>query len=479
MRAGARGGGCLAWLIAAPLAALAGSAAADVDLTSSVTVEATLTDNDEFEPDGKSDALISVRPRISLRQVGGRSRTGLDYSINTQYSARDSDVELIHSLAGFNNMEYIKDFFFVDTSAAISQEVIDNERGAPVRRGDRADNLSTVQRYSVSPYIINRLGSFATSEVRARASYVNSSSFVLDDATFYSLTGTLRSGLDFTSFLWTARAEYEKENEDDGDRTTKNVRFDTVTVIDPTFSLLGGIGYEKIEDDSLANDIDGIIWDVGFDWRPGPKLSIVARYGDRFEEDNFFLNANYRITPRTSLFARFEQTLTTEQALFLRDLQFIGIDEDGNLIDTRTGLPISEDEDLFGLSDETFRQNVFSAGISTTRERDSLSLRGSYETREFESASDDETIYGVDANWTHRLTRSMTSNISLGYDNIDFGSDAPGRVDDLYTFQASLTEQFAEDLAGTVRYLFRTRDSNRIGQDATENAVVVSVTKTF
>ena len=120
---------------------------------------------------------------------------------------------------------------------------------------------------------------------------------------------------------------------------------------------------------------------------------------------------------------------------------------------------------------------MFSAGFNTTRERDTVGLSASYETRDFEGG-DDETIYGANARLTHRLTRARTSVVRLGYDNIDFGDDQ-GRVDDVYTFEASLNEQFASDLAGSVSYLFRTRDSNHLGQDVTENAVVLSFTKTF
>lgn len=481
MRAGARGDGYLAWVLAVPLAGtLAGPAAADVNITSSVTVETTLTDNDDFEPDGESDAIVSVRPAISLTQLGGRSRTSLDYSLNTEYSARDSELDVIHDLDGFNNTEIVRNFFFVDVGAGISQRVIDNRLGTPARRGDDSNNLTPVQRYSISPYIVNRWGSFATSQLRARAGYVDSGEDELDDETEYSVSGFLASGPDFSRFSWNLNGRYEIEDRGGNDeRTTQNIRLDTQTAIDRSISLIAGVGYEKIDDEEFSDKIEGITWEAGFDWHPGEKLSLVATYGKRFDEDNLFVDFDYDVTARTTVFLNYSETVTTEQALLLNDLSFIGFDEEGNLIDTRTGLPLDDDGSLFSLTDRAFRREVFDAGVRITRPRDRFSLTASHETRDFESGLDDETILGAEFDWSHDLSRSMQSSLGLSYDRIDFGGDDAGRKDDLYTFRATLSEEFAQSVSGSVSYLFRTRDSNRSSEDATENAVVVGVTKVF
>src|SRR3546814_7950225 len=86
---------------------MAGTALADVDLTSSVSTGLTLTDNRDFEHDAESDLILSLTPRIGLRQVGGRSDTALDYSVSAQYAHRDTEVDLIHTLNGTNTMELI------------------------------------------------------------------------------------------------------------------------------------------------------------------------------------------------------------------------------------------------------------------------------------------------------------------------------------------------------------------------------------
>ena len=475
-------------LPAAPVAALAlplavglgGAALADVKLTPSVTTGLTLTDNRDFEPDGESDLLMTVSPTIELRQTGGRSNTALNYQLSGQYGARDSEFSVQHNLDATNTTEFIRDRFFVDTSAGIDQQVIDSAQGVPTRLSDDNENLATVQRYSVSPYWLEHFGSFADSSTRLRLGYVDSGSSELDDDTQFEGSTSLSSGRDFTSFFWDLSARYAVSDPgSDDERKTQTYRLDTETVVDRRFSLLGGIGYEKIQDDSLDDEPKGIIWDAGFRLRPGPKLTLRATYGERFDEQNINADLDYKITSRTSLSASYSQTLTTEQELFLSDLGFIGVDDDGNLIDTRTGLPIDPDSSLFGLSDDTFRRDLFTARFSTSRERDTYSANASYEIRESGSDDSSEIVKSVGVSWSHQLTRSMSLDTSVDYDNIDFSGVDEGRIDDLYSFRTVVSEQLSETVSATGTYLFRHLDSNLSDQDATENAVIFSLTKTF
>lgn len=470
-------------VLAAPIViGFAAAAAADVKLTSSVSTSATLTDNRNFENDGESDLLLTVSPGIALRQTGGRSTSTLNYSINGQFGARDSTFDLLHNLSAANNTELVRDLLFVDSSAAVDQQVIDIAQGAPARQGDDSNNLALVQRYSVSPYVLQEFGSFATSESRVRAGYVTSTSSNLDSQIEYEAVQTLSSGRQFTSFFWDLSARYLVSNAgDDDERKAQTYRLDTRTALDRHFSLLAGIGYEKIDDSTLDDEPKGIIWDAGFSWQPGPKLSLQATYGERYDEQNINASLDYKFSERTTLSASYTQTLTTQQELLLNDLSFIGFDDEGNLIDTRTGLPITTTESLFGLSDQTFRQDVFSARFSTSRRRDTYSVDASYEVRESGAGDSSTEVKSISATWGHSLTRSMSMDLTASYDNIDFGGSgtSSGRVDDLYTFQASLSEQLAETVSASANYTFRHLDSGVSGGNATENAIVFTLSKTF
>src|SRR3546814_5362030 len=97
---------------------------------------------------------------------------------------------------------------------------------------------------------------------------------------------------------------------------------------------------------------------AGLRLKPGPRLTMEATYGQRFEEQNIGAKVDYQITSRTTFNASYSQEPTTQQQLLLNDLSFIGLDENGNLIDTSTGLPLGSSFRRFGLRDETFSRDI-------------------------------------------------------------------------------------------------------------------------
>lgn len=482
MRRGTRWGGVprQASVLALPLVAgIAGPAIADTDVNPRISSGLTFTDNRDFEHDGESDAIFSITPSINLRQEGGRSTTFLDYSISGQYAHRDTEIDLVHTLNGTNTLELIDQSLFLESAASVDQRVIDNRAGVPVRNNQAGSNLSTVQRYSIGPVYRFRVGRFANSESRLRAGYVTSDSEDLSEETEFEASQRFTSGRDFTSFTWSLLALYETTEGDDSDREQQTYRYDTSTFITREVTVLAGIGYEQIKDPELSDEPKGIIWNAGLRLTPGPKLTMEATYGERYEEQNIAARLDYKITSRTTLNGSYTQTLTTEQQQLLNDLSFIGVDENGNLIDTRTGLPLDDSFSLFSLSDDPFRRDILTLRFTHTRPRDRYSATASYEVRESESDDEAEIVKGIDATWSHDLTRSMSFSSTLGYDNIEFGGSDAGRTDDVYTIRASLSEEITSDVDATATYVFRHRDSNEAEETATENAVLFTLTKSF
>lgn len=99
------------------------------------------------------------------------------------------------------------------------------------------------------------------------------------------------------------------------------VRADVTVPLSDSFAVVGGIGYEDVEvssrdalrdedgvpiigedgrfitDESeprrLAFDIDGLIWDVGVQWRPSSRTSLTATVGRRYASTTYYGNFSY------------------------------------------------------------------------------------------------------------------------------------------------------------------------------------------
>lgn len=108
-----------------------------------------------------------------------------------------------------------------------------------------------------------------------------------------------------------------------------HIRGEVTVPVSHSIALVGGIGYEKVKvsqrdvvrdsngipvldsdgnyrlDKSaprqVAYDADGLIWDVGFIWRPSPRTSLEAHYGRRYGSATYYGNFNWKPSHRSSV----------------------------------------------------------------------------------------------------------------------------------------------------------------------------------
>ena len=472
------------------------NAFSELRLEPSLSTGITFTDNVDFEADARSDFIVFVRPRINLVASARRLNTNLNYTFSIEYSSDAGGIEIEQigdsALQSANTFELVENIVFLDADASISREIVDNAITQPAgSETTRNENLTTVQRYRLSPLIRYRFDDFLVSESRVTAGYVDTGSEG-DTTVTYGASQNFASGPRFTTYQWNWNTEYLDsqsgggEAADIGDDDDNFTRFTTTlngqVIVSPSFSLLGTIGFERIEEESLIDEPDGLIWDIGFSARPNRRLEVTASYGRRFEDDTASFEARYEISEQSVFQARFERTLETEETQLLNDLAFLDFDEEGNAVDTRTGLPPSSDIDLFGLQDEAFFANRFDATLTLSRERNSFIFDAFYEQREVETiteGNDTETVFGGRGQWSRELTREMSGTISLDYRFTEFGGDETGREDNLITFVTSLDRNLGQGFSGAFNYVFRRQESTLDTEDATENAITLSLTKSF
>ena len=467
----------------------------ELRLEPSVSTGITFTDNVDFEPDARSDLVVFLRPRINLVARARRLNTNLSYAFSVEYSSDEGGIEIEQvgdsALQSANTFELVDNILFLDADASISREIVDNTITQPAgSESSRNENLSTVQRYQLSPLVRYEFDNFVVSESRTRVGYVDTGSEGETTVT-YGASQNFISGPRFTTYQWSWNTEFlESRSEgEEGSAETEDdnfTRFTTIlgseVVVTSRVSLLGSIGFERIEEESLTDEPDGLIWDIGFSARPGRRLELSATYGRRFEDDTASFDVRYDIGERSVFQAQFERTLETEQTQILNDLSFLGVDEDGNFIDTRTGLPPSSDIELFGLEDQAFFTNRFDADLTLSRERNDYSFSAFYEQREVESVtegSDTETVFGGGGQWRRQLSRDMSGSLAIDYRFTEFGGVDTGREDNLITFTTRLNRDLGQGFSGAFNYVFRRQESTFDQEDATENAITLSLTKSF
>ncbi len=457
--------------------------AGDWNITTSVAVQETYSDNANLasdDGDRNSDLITEIRPALRIRGSGGRASLNLDFAHRQLFFKNTDQDESIQDMNAAGQIEIWDRVAFIDGTASLSRQVTDSGGATTNSIAGQVNNRSDVRTFDLSPYFLHHFGTLVETETRYRYSDVRISDDAAADTRTFKETFVANSGRRFQRVRWSLAANRSKEMRDGRSPSLKilTVDNDYTLVWDRQVSLLAGVGYEDIEDGSLINQPKGLTWNGGLALNPSRRTSLRATYGRRFDDDNFAFDGTHELSSRTRMRANFSNSLQTTQRLTARNLDFIGTDADGNLIDLRTGLPFNPATDAFSVQTDTFRQRRFFATLTGRRKRNRFNFTGFWEERKTDRTGADDTVIGVAANAARTLTRRSTADVSLAYRNSKFegGTD---RTDHVYAVTGKFTYEMFRNASAVLSYSRTQRKSNVDVNDLTENSVVLSLRREF
>ena len=259
-------------------------------------------------PDKESDVIIRLTPGFYSKISSRRFNSEIDYQLNNIIYVKNSERNRsLHNLDARNTLELYENHFFVDGNVRMQQQN-ENILG---RQGDDINitgNLRNIRLYSVSPYLRERFGNFATTELRfARVLTDSDASRTFFNSQASTYNASLISGPDFRTLEW--GLNYSKQVID-FDLRTDTVRLETEIAnvkynFTRRFALTGTGGYENntfgVAGSGIANTFSaagsrpkGIRWSAGFVWLPTPRTSLEGSVGQRFFGDTYAFDLNHR-----------------------------------------------------------------------------------------------------------------------------------------------------------------------------------------
>ena len=457
-------------------------------ITPRVTVEQAFNDNIDLTRKGTetSDYITSISPGLSVRGTGRRISLNLDYDPEQLFFLQHSDRdELRQRLRGFGNAELVEQLLFFEASASVNQQFINNTGGIGGTTLSSSRDLRTVQTYSLGPVVRNHFGSFADAETR-----YTFSSFVVNDEDIadtlqHQIDFLLKSGRQFTELAWDFNVNYSNFEREGGsfdgtESESQLAKLNTQYALDSTWSLLAGIGYESVDDPTIFDPPEGVVWDAGFQVRPNSVSTGRVTFGRRFGGSNLNVDVDYLPSPLTRLRVRYLESINTSQSLAVRNLSNISVNPTtGGLIDEETGLPFLPGDPRFGLTNGAFRQERFSAGVEHTSLRNRYTLDIFDERREFDVQSQNDTqTRGIILGFNRTLTPLLSLNLSASYSRSEFDNQ-DGREDDYYSGNAGLSYRLSDTAQARLTYRHTERISNASNSDIIENFVAITLLKEF
>ncbi len=303
-------------------------------VTKNIGLGTDYTGNVFLEPeDGarEKELVLSLLPRISASRSGARASANISYAPQLRYFTQGTQSnDIVHFLNASGDVEVIERRLGIRANARAGQRIIDRNQGFAGDSITNPDNITNTYSFSIAPYLLPiRFGRYATLSVDTGIQYVANQDAVNSDVGDISFS--LVSGPKFQRFNWSLASSY---------RTT---RFD-----DDTSSSFGavsvGLGYRidrewrvnatLIQDNNdvdTTRDINGLGWDLGFDWTPSQRTSLSFGLGRRYNSENYRLNFQHR-HKKTTWSASYQRTLQTSNDDFLNRILFPTTDPDGNPI---------------------------------------------------------------------------------------------------------------------------------------------------
>jgi hypothetical protein len=298
-----------------------------------------------------------------------------------------------------------------------------------------------------------------------------------DSSIAHSATASIGMSPGRLPFGWTVGAGYARENS--GGRFDQNfegayVRGDVVVPVGPTLALTAGVGYEDIQSDQrgiardaagipvldaggrpipsttaprvLTYDLQGVMYDGGFIWRPGPRTEFQARAGHRYGGTTVVGSFQHRFNQNAAINAQVYDTVETFGHLLTTDIGGLPGDFDANRDPLTGGLGgcvfggsgggVCLDRSLQSITGSTFRMRGGSVTFAGNRGRWTYGVGAGYNNRRYarpadaalaaQTASKDESVsvYGS-------LGRQLTRTSEVDFDAFVswYSSDRPNSDD--------------------------------------------------
>lgn len=469
-----------------------------------VNASSTYTDNVNQRSSNTQDALIlTATPGFTLRSEGSRRvQASLQYGLTgvKRFGDDDRSDDVYHNLNAVGKAELVEDFLFIDGNAHVSQQLI-SLLGSPADATTNDSNRTTVGTYSISPYVQQRLGTFAFAQVRYTTSGAIFQNDVANNINSNSINASLNSGTQFNELSWGLNyrlrdatvqggedTQFEHYGASLGYKLTHNIR------------VFGTVGHDSNKYTAIPGEgVGGGSWTAGMGWSPNRRTSMNASFGESFYGRTYGFEFDYR-THYSVWTASYNEGVSDISQLLLNTEPISYWICDQGLALTMGTLPPSNGTNCVligslppgstavGSANGIFISKTLRAGGAWSKGKSNFGINVFDTRRQYQQLvgmPEDETR-GVIATYSYRLQPHTTLNANLGYTNtlvppglgLGFATTI-ARDDKLYTASIGVSRQFDSKLLGSLTLRHQQRDSNSPTSNYDENSLTASVNMRF
>jgi uncharacterized protein (PEP-CTERM system associated) len=495
----------------------AGPASQGLTFTPSLALEQIYNDNIRYTPTNRREDLITrITPSLRIQADTARLQGGLTYAPSLDYYWRNTSENRVNQ--NFNGQmlgTVIPDRLFIDARGQAAVQSLSGGVAPESEASGGRDNQVQTYTFSVSPYLVQRFRGLATARVGYVLNYVNqnradrnaplptdqlASSFTPSEYTSHQGYITVRTGEDFGRYAGQATVS---NTEFVGSGLYEGA-FRRLALLENRYSItraiavVGDIGVEAQKFNTVpVTDFEDIVWAAGVRLTPGPDTTITAKYGRRDGFNSFFLESRVALGVRTTLFANYNERLTSSALDAGSLLGNTTIDALGNVVDAATGQPIipSIANSNLGIQSGLSRTTTASVALSQQWDRDTLRFTVTQTERQpvadapgatagQRGFAQESTSFSL--SWSHELAETTVLTSFAQY-SLSSSGRTQGDTD-TYGLGTALSHRINPSLTGVLSYRLNIRDGGNTtagtpttGSDdrAIQNIITAGVRQSF
>ena len=279
---------------------VAPAAHADWAFVPTLTLRQTYTDNVAQQSDelARSQLVTEISPGFELKHQGPRltvnARSGWQY-----YYMPDKDIAGTNRTSRYLQADaqakLVDQLLYVDAMASRGQQSISQFGQLNTGSNYASANRTEVATWRISPYLVHRFGSAASSELRYTRDSVDAGRTGLGNTDGDTLSFSLNSGPAYRQLTWGLQLMEQKIHEQAAnDSNVQTASANLGYQVRPTLKLTAGLGYDNYDYESLGGANGGKAWNAGFAWTPSRRTSLTGTFGRRYYGPSRSLNALHR-----------------------------------------------------------------------------------------------------------------------------------------------------------------------------------------
>lgn len=444
------------------------SVAANWEITPSLALSETYTDNINLAPDNEKthDFVTLINPGIAVRGEGDRLKLALDYSLQEfLYARSDEGSRTFHQLDGRVNSELVQDWFFVDGGAARTQQTISPSGAIPLDNFSLTGNRVNVTTYSISPYIRHKFGNIATGRLVYRFDKVTDDRDILNNTENQEILVGAESEESFDRLGWRADHTHRKLDGEQRlgvtiDRTNLELRYQATGSV----TLLGIGGYENyVYEQPVHVDGDGgSYWSVGAEWQATTRTLLRVTGGKRFFGRTASALLKHQMRRATVELSYTEDVVTFPEVLTTR----LVYEPTGDVLNPILVNPV--------LTQEAYLSKRFITTVSGKTAKTSFNLGIFDENRDYQVSGMHEDVVGGDALWAWQFAPRTQFQVKGGGRKRDVDG-----TDNLWYAGTGVVYKLSRNADATVEYRYVDRNADGTAVDYTQNVLSATAKFTF